>query len=97
MSNYILSRKADDDIVQIARLSVRHWGVQQAEQYVLSLHELFKRLADFPDLGRDASAIRPGALRMHSGSHVTFYRRIETGILIVRVLHERMDFQQHLP
>ena len=33
---------------------------------------------------------------MGSASHAIFYRKTETGILIVRVLHERMDFTRYL-
>ena len=53
-------------------------------------------LAEFPDLGRDAGRIRPGYRQMETASHTVFYRRIADGILIVRVLHQRMDFERHL-
>ena len=75
---------------------MKRWGLARAEQYIHALHEAFERLAEFPNLGRDASDIRPGYLRMGSGSHSVFYRKTERGILIVRVLHERMDFSRHL-
>jgi toxin ParE1/3/4 len=31
------------------------------------------------------------------GSHVLFFRASESRIVIVRVLHQRMDFERHLP
>ena len=31
-----------------------------------------------------------------AGSHVLFYRSVKAGIDIVRILHGRMDFEQHL-
>ena len=96
MSSYTLSQKADYDILYIARTSVQQWGLARAERYILSLHEAFERLAEFPDMGRNADEIRPGYLQMESASHAIFYRKTETGILIVRVLHERMDFTRHL-
>ena len=96
MGSYTLSQKADDDILSIARTSVQQWGLARAERYILSLHEAFERLAEFPAMGRNADEIRPGYLQIESASHAIFYRKIETGILIVRVLHERMDFTRHL-
>jgi toxin ParE1/3/4 len=96
IGSYTLSRKADADVQDIAEESVKRWGLARAEQYILALHEAFERLAKFPNLGRDASEIRPGYLRMESGSHSVFYRKTKSGVLIVRVLHERMDFKRHL-
>lgn len=96
MDSYTLFQKADDDILHIARASVQQWGLARAERYILSLHESFERLAEFPDVGRNANKISPGYLQMESASHTIFYRKIENGILIVRVLHERMDFTRHL-
>jgi toxin ParE1/3/4 len=96
MGSYALSGKADSDILQIARDSVKQWGLARAEEYVLGLHQAFQRLAEFPDMGRDASHLRTGYMRMESMSHVVFYRKIESGILIVRILHNRMDFVRHL-
>ena len=96
MGSYALSQKADDDILHIARASMQQWGLARAERYILSLHEAFERLADFPDMGRNVDDIRPGYLRIENASHAIFYHKTETGILIVRVLHERMDFTRHL-
>jgi toxin ParE1/3/4 len=96
MSRYHLSRKADADIEQIARTSLRLWGLVRAEIYVLGLHDAFERLSAFPELGRDASEIRPGVLRFESTSHVILYRIEDDGILILRVLHARMDVSQRL-
>jgi toxin ParE1/3/4 len=70
-------------------------GALPAEKYVLGLHEAFRRLAEFPDIGRDARHIRPGYFRMEVASHTVFYRKTDEGILIIRVLHERMDFARH--
>jgi toxin ParE1/3/4 len=96
MGSYTLTHEADADVQSIAKESVKRWGLARAERYVLVLHEAFERIAEFPNLGRDASDIRPGYLRLESGNHSVFYRKIENGILIVRVLHERMDFKRHL-
>jgi toxin ParE1/3/4 len=75
---------------------LRQWGLAQAEKYILGLHETFQMLVEFPDLGRDASDIRPGYRKIETASHSIFYRKTGDGVLIVRVLHQRMDFGRHL-
>jgi plasmid stabilization system protein ParE len=52
-------------------------------------------LAEFPDLGRDASDIRLGGRKIEVASHSVFSRKTENGVLIVRVPHQRMDFERH--
>jgi toxin ParE1/3/4 len=96
MGSYALTVEADEDIQGIAEYSLQQWGLARAETYILGLHEAFRRLADFPDMGRDASHIRAGYWRMDSLSHAVFYTKSDAGVLIVRVLHQRMDFGRHL-
>ena len=96
MGSYALSREADADIEHIAEASLQQWGVTRAEEYTLGLHQTFLMLAEFPDLGRDARHIRPGYRSMETASHSIFYRKTGDGVLIVRVLHQRMDFTRHL-
>jgi len=96
LGSYVLSGQADTDIEAIAVASLQRWGLAQAETYILGLHETFRMLAEFPDLGRDAGDIRPGYRKIETGSHSVFYRKTEIGVLIVRVLHQHMDFRRHL-
>jgi len=48
-------------------------------------------------MGEDCSVIRAGYRKIPSGSHVLFYRLIDNGIDVVRILHERMDYERHIP
>jgi toxin ParE1/3/4 len=48
-------------------------------------------------MGRECPELRPGYYKYPSGSHVLFYRLITDGIDVVRILHERMDYDSHLP
>ncbi|WP_376699301.1 type II toxin-antitoxin system RelE/ParE family toxin [Burkholderia contaminans] len=40
--------------------------------------------------------VRDGYFRYAVGSHVVFYRETEYTIDVIRVLHQRMDIEQHL-
>lgn len=96
MSSYALSKAADADIEAIARASVQQWGFTRSEAYVLALHRAFEHLAQFPGAGRDVSDLRPGYRRFEHESHSIFYRKAEGGILVMRVLHQRMQPRRHL-
>jgi toxin ParE1/3/4 len=47
-------------------------------------------LAGNPLLGRVCHDVRAGLRRMEHGRHVVFYRRATEGILVSRILHQRM-------
>ena len=94
-SNYALTRAADTDLAEIARYTAKRWGFDQAETYLLALDAAFVQLAAFPDTGRPF-ADREGYFRIESGSHSVFYRKEPPGVLIVRVLHQRMEPRWHI-
>lgn len=96
MAEYQLSRTADADVARIAIHSLRQWGRGQALAYSLRLHQALQNLAEFPHVGRDASRIRPGLMRMEHDQHVIFYRPMVDGVLIWRILHRRMWPGYHL-
>ena len=66
------------------------WNAEQADRYLALLEVYCQRLADTPVLGRPCDDIRPGLLRAQRASHVFFFRREAGGILVCRILHERM-------
>ena len=48
-----------------------------------------------PTLGRPCDDIRAGLWRIEQGSHVIFFRRRSNGILVCRILHQRMLPEHH--
>jgi toxin ParE1/3/4 len=47
-------------------------------------------LAQSPGMGRGCDSVSTGLRRFEHGKHVVFYRTVTAGIVIVRVLHQRM-------
>jgi toxin ParE1/3/4 len=94
--SFRLTREAAADVADIYRYSFDNFGETQADTYHDRLSECFRLLADTPFLGRDYSFLRPGLRRHEHASHSVYYRVTDTGILILRVLHQRMDPAQHL-
>lgn len=96
MANYRLSRLAIKDLADIADYTIETFGVEQARAYRDGLEACFEALADNPNLGRSAERLAPMLRRFTHQSHEVFYRAMNQEILIVRVLHERMDFGLYL-
>jgi toxin ParE1/3/4 len=88
---YLLSTKAKSDLVEIARYTEEHWGIDQRNRYLTLLDSCFRQLADAPLKGRDCSDIRAGYRKFSIGRHTIYYRQQGENIFVVRVLHSSMD------
>ncbi len=93
---YKLRPKAQKDVGIIWDYCVARWGADQAETYIRRLWRDIQDIAENAGLGQDCSQIRENYRKYLSGSHLIFYRILPQGIEIVRILHVRMDFDQHL-
>jgi toxin ParE1/3/4 len=96
MAEYRLSQLADADIVSIAEYTVKAFGIEQARRYRDGLESSFRMLANHPMRGRSAAQLAPRLRRWNYEAHAIFYVPDEQGVFIVRVLHQRMDFERHL-
>jgi toxin ParE1/3/4 len=84
------SRRAEDDLLSIGGYTLRAWGRAQAIRYLDDLEACCRMLAANPAIGRGCDDIRPGLRRMERGRHVVFHRENAGGILVSRILHQRM-------
>ena len=96
MSRYVLSPRAQRDLDEIWDYTAATWGVEQAENYIRLLQRAIESVAGDPRKGRPCDEVRAGYRKYHAGSHMLLYRNAKAGIDIVRILHSRMDFEQHL-
>ena len=94
--SYQLTDEAASDIEAILDHSLKNFGATQAEHYFEALKECIELLADNPNIGHSAEEILPDYLRFPHESHVIFYKIFSSSILIVRILHERMDPKKHI-
>ncbi len=95
MAKYRLSRRAAADVDEIADYSIKQFGIKQARRYRDGLETCFQTLAENPRLGRSAEQLAPSLRRFEHQSHIVFYIPEDWGVLIVRVLHEKMDVPRH--
>ena len=96
MSGYALTPRARADLEAIWTYTAERWSVEQADRYVALLHRAMQTAAVEPRLWRSCDDIRRGYFKHAAGSHVLFFRRDESGIVVVRILHRSMDFERHL-
>ena len=96
MASYSLSPKAAEDLDGIYEHSIVNFGLQQARAYLNGLMDLLDDLAARPMLGSSAATLGPELRRFEYRSHVVFYVPTAAGILVVRVLHAKMDAREHL-
>lgn len=96
MRRIVLSPRAKIDLSAIWDYTFSQWGIEQAEKYVRDLWASIEQAAADPGKSIDIGDIRRGYRKMRAGSHVIFFRVVDEGIDIVRILHQRMDFDRHL-
>ncbi len=91
---YRLSRKAEEDILDVFLYGAEQFGLSQAAHYQGQLEKTFDFLADNPRIARERHEIAP-PVRIHPiGSHLIVYTLDDHGeILIVRVRHGHEDWQ----
>jgi toxin ParE1/3/4 len=96
MSRYTITNRAWRDLADIWIYTEENWSEAQAKSYTRSIDAGIRAIAADPSRGRACDGLRAGYFQFSAGSHVIFYRRIETGVEVVRILHQRMDFTRRL-
>ena len=96
MASYQLTEAAQEDLDEIYEYSILTFGLRQARDYLRGLHTSLNTLAENPRMGRDFSHVKEAARRFEYVSHSVYYRVTDDGILVLRVLHMRMDPGLHL-
>lgn len=97
------SEAAALDFAGIDNSTAQQWGDAHAERYITFLREIFASLAQEPKIGVPIDR-RSGFLmfvakynkRRGTHGHRIFYTEIESGILIIRILHTAMNWSEIL-
>ena len=90
---YQFRPRAEQDLEDIYDYTLREFGEAQADRYIRKLFEIFQCLADTPGIARHRDEVRQGLRSYPVKAHIIFFRELDNGVLIVRVLHQSMDFQ----
>ena len=93
---YKLSEAASQDIERLLDQSIIDFGLLQTEAYYNDLTHCLSLLAENPEMGTGADDIRAGYRRFPHESHLIFYTIQDEHILIIRILHKRMDVSRNI-
>ncbi|EJB01968.1 plasmid stabilization system protein [Rhizobium leguminosarum bv. trifolii WSM597] len=96
MTGIIFSPAAQTDIDRIWDYTATSWNVDQAERYIQDIRDACHELAQGTRMSRP-SDIRKGYSKVSVGSHFLYFKSNDASqIIVVRILHQRMDVAKHL-
>ena len=87
---------AERDLDGIHDYTTDRWGIDQAERYLRGLRTACGLLAA-GELPSRPAGLGAGIRRYRWRSHMLFFRVCPEEILIIRILHARMEALRHLP
>ena len=88
--------RARRDIEEIWKYSFERFGLDKAEAYLREIQRAAMTVAEEPRRGLACDEIRSGYRKFSVGSHILFFQASATRVVIVRILHGRMNFDRHL-
>lgn len=74
----------------------RQFGPQQADRYMNQLDAILIMLSNNPQMGREVSEVLEGVRRHEHSHHAIFYQMADSGIYVIRILHQKMNPLIHL-
>lgn len=98
MAKLRFTRKAVEDLTGIWNYTANAWSESQADEYYGMLIAACRRIAENPPTaGRRYDEVAEGLFGVKAGRHILFYRSQDPdGVLIIRILHERMDLKARI-
>jgi toxin ParE1/3/4 len=97
MGKYELTNKAVEDLSEIWEYTVEEWSETQANRYYNFVLESYQEIANHPQFGKQYEEIEKDLLGFKSNHHIIFFKVVSPKeIVVVRILHERMDLKSKL-
>lgn len=97
MKALVFSPRAEADIDDIYDYTEQHWGFEKAEVYTFELRDACRSLAEGHRRGRKiGDEIRRDYFVLFCNAHLIIYRETLGRIIVVRILHQRMNVRRHL-
>jgi toxin ParE1/3/4 len=91
-----LAKRAEQDLDDIYVQGVVHFGSRQAERYSDGLDACLELLAAHPSMAPERTEItKPVRVHPH-GSHLVVYEIEGADVLVLRILHQRSDWERAL-
>jgi toxin ParE1/3/4 len=94
MSRCELATRAVVDLLEVVRYTNQNWSYAQAQLYREELELALQQLSLAPDVGQKREAISPGLRSFPVAQHVAFYIQRKDMIIVLRLLHPRMNVEE---
>jgi toxin ParE1/3/4 len=91
MSRYVINILASQDLNKIADYFAQT-NLEVGEQFFRDFNRKCKQLVAFPNSGKRYEEIRPDLRGLRLGEYIVFYRLLEDGVEILRVVSGRRNF-----
>ncbi|MFW5427365.1 MAG: type II toxin-antitoxin system RelE/ParE family toxin [Methylophagaceae bacterium] len=91
-----LAKTAKKDLQLISNYTKREWGEAQKQKYLSVIQQSFRDLAVSDVSGKSRNDVAKGLYCYSIQKHLIFYRETRNELMILRVIHQRMDVNQHL-
>ncbi|WP_416909023.1 MAG: type II toxin-antitoxin system RelE/ParE family toxin [Polymorphobacter sp.] len=87
---------ARQDLDAIYDYGFKNFGLDTADRYAAMLMATANALLDFPMIGTEVPNRKQPLRRISAESHIIYYRPDTKGVLVTRVLHQRMDADRRI-
>ncbi|MBC7642553.1 MAG: type II toxin-antitoxin system RelE/ParE family toxin [Flavobacterium sp.] len=97
MAEYIISKKALEDLNNIWIYTAENWSNEQADRYYNLIMDEIEFVVENFETTTDFGSIRKDYIYSKVKSHLIFCKRIEnTQMEVVRILHEKMRIKNRI-
>ena len=96
ITKYRISEAAINDLDGIWEYTFLKWSKEQADRYHHLIMNEIEFIAENISCGKPMNHIKDGYLVSFVKSHMTFFKRKEGIIEIIRILHQKMDIESNL-
>jgi len=96
MKGIELTEKAEHDLKDIYQYGYLQYGEIKVDAYIKDLEKSLQFLAENPLIVRERLELKPPVRIHHHAKQNIIYQQTAEGILIIRLLHERMEIKNHL-
>lgn len=94
--NLILTEQAQLDYEDILLYTLQNWGEQQYSVYAALLDQALLTLQENSVIGYHPRQLPTSYKALHVSRHLIIYRVEDKTIIVLRVLHDKMDLSRHI-
>ena len=95
-AKYRISAVAINDLDEIWEYTFTNWSKEQADRYHKLLISEIAFVAENRTIGKSMDHVKEGYLVTYVKSHMIFFKRNEEIVVVIRILHQKMEVESNL-